>query len=201
MLVTRDASSEPAEPSFRQYRLTNTVGPDHETIKIRVDAAACELLGIRDALENALDAWNTIDGIQFSFTRTSCITCGQTIKIRRIRPSDPGHRSDVYALADTPDGDGNPGAEIRIYRWPQNPAMRTHVLMHEIGHTLGLRHTDWRDRASCPNPQAESVLPYGAEHIPGSPEVDADSVMNACAPALTDFSVHDKAAIRTLYPG
>ncbi|WP_430907909.1 M57 family metalloprotease [Maribacter sp. 2-571] len=76
-----------------------------------------------------------------------------------------------------------------------------HTITHEIGHTMGLRHTDWFSRSSCANPNPEPWL--GAVHIPGTPSqfssnpIDANSLMNACSPlsAPGEFTAKDKIAL------
>jgi hypothetical protein len=68
--------------------------------------------------------------------------------------------------------------------------------VHEIGHTLGFRHTNWQARG-------EPESPYGANQIPGTPPSDFYSVMNG-GTANNDwagFSYYDRTAIRTLFPG
>lgn len=74
----------------------------------------------------------------------------------------------------------------------------TFLLVHEIGHALGLRHTDWRSSGEqesdeyCGNPV----------HIPATPEDDASSVMNSgtCSNAWSGFSTYDERAIQVIYP-
>lgn len=79
------------------------------------------------------------------------------------------------------------------------------AMQHEIGHTLGFRHTDWKDRASCeglpdhdPDGDGNSL---GAHLVPGSVEGDPDSIMRACLPPSVDlsFSTGDRLAIRRVY--
>ncbi|MCH9684518.1 MAG: zinc-dependent metalloprotease [Deltaproteobacteria bacterium] len=85
---------------------------------------------------------------------------------------------------------------------------RARAFMHEIGHLLGLRHTDWYSQASCGKDEEEGTL-WGSERIPGTPDRtqtwDSASLMNRCpitgpyAPAdgeaMLQFSTDDQTAI------
>lgn len=60
-----------------------------------------------------------------------------------------------------------------------------HIITHELGHTLGLRYTDYYDRSiSCVPPYTgvEGDEGVGIIHIPGTPTTAVwdGSVMNAC---------------------
>lgn len=75
-----------------------------------------------------------------------------------------------------------------------------HIATHEIGHTIGLRHSDWQTRESCNlgySPEASS----GATQIPGTPYQTTLSVFAACLPPSTDgeFRGFDVSALQTLY--
>lgn len=202
MLMTRDAITAADESDFRHYRSPATIRRDIEEIQVRLSVAAGTLPGMNDALNKALDAWNNIGGIQFAFSRTSCDTCDGVVEIQVGCPQ-PGYE-DLFAWATLPNDAGEPGNRITVFWWPDDPLERASLLTHELGHSIGLRHTDWRDRSSCIEGEPEDEgLGGGAVHIPGSPEIDERSMMNACDSPIpiTQFSEPDKAAIRAVYPG
>lgn len=91
---------------------------------------------------------------------------------------------------------GAPGHTLWIstdYQYSYTPAQKTWIVAHELGHTIGLHHTD---NTSAPL-------------IPGTPSSDAGSVMNSgavypgCppnAPQWSGLSFYDQAALWHMYP-
>ncbi|MCY7328241.1 MAG: zinc-dependent metalloprotease [Saprospiraceae bacterium] len=78
------------------------------------------------------------------------------------------------------------------------------ILAHEMGHCIGMRHTDYMDRSySCGGGTAnEGASTVGAINIPGTPTTaDANSWMLACIGNLVDrpFNNNDKTALAYLY--
>ena len=97
----------------------------------------------------------------------------------------------------------------RPYKWIQifsgldtyNNNVIEHVITHEIGHGVGLRHTDWFSRQSC-GESGEARNPEGAVRIPGTPSgFDSNSVMLACFGNNEDgeFGFYDRVALEYLY--
>lgn len=80
---------------------------------------------------------------------------------------------------------GKPGAYISfdedLEGYPENSIKS--LVMHEIGHTIGFRHTD-------------GSLDL---HVPGTPTSDSQSIMNATTNALGEFTDGDKLGLRLYY--
>ncbi|HEV7586914.1 MAG TPA: M57 family metalloprotease [Longimicrobium sp.] len=94
---------------------------------------------------------------------------------------------------------GLPGSTVTIssaYTTPLSAAQKTWVMVHELGHTLGFRHSNWQANG-------ETTTPFGASQVPGTPSSDLASVMRitpATNPTWSGFNSYDAAANAYAYP-
>jgi len=150
---------------------------------------------------------------------------GMNLRFRRLGRTEPQSRIDIRVTvfeedrrpdgvlvlgraAGFPSSDGNPAESFGINATAiaienVNLDQLSRIMAHEIGHAIGFRHTDWRNRISCgSNQNGEGEQPSGAEYVDGSPVGrNDDSIMQACLDfSLTDiFNNEDKDALREVY--
>lgn len=184
------------DTSEKQYRTKNLVGSDISTICVNGAAYTGTL---SSALDAAIENYNAL-GLSFSMTRTSSKRapgCDATITAKVV--------SGVGGSAGFPKG-GRPYGTINIGAGTADFGVNTteHVITHELGHCVGLRHSDFYDRSiSCGTGGSEGSGGIGAIHIPGTPEDarEGGSLMNSCfrANETGEFTSSDRSALQTLY--
>jgi len=125
-----------------------------------------------------------------------------------IRGDQGALPTNVAAYAEFPTNSQRPGNLILVNSDFRDPNTQYFIhqgqgawnVIHEIGHTLGLRHTNWQTN--------DTPTSIGANLIAGTPTSDPNSVMNG-GTALSDYfnysypalpSIYDAIAINTLYP-
>jgi hypothetical protein len=201
-------SGDPRQPRF-QYRTTNRVSSSYYyDLRVNYDDVENQSPEWAAAVEQAMAAWNQIPGSDAHLTRwTPDQYYGPHITIVFGSCSE-----NAVACATFPSSAGAPGTTITISQ--QGASEKLHTIAHELGHTLGLRHTNWNNRACYNKTQgyvytcAEARDPLGAVHIPNTPTStfngpasDPASVMNSTAQVWNGFSFYDRVAVRYLFPG
>lgn len=150
-----------------------------ENINVFVTAAVSD--EYEDAVEIALQKWNAIPFCKINFT---IVTSSSSADITVTTFNDPG--SNTVAWAYYPFSSGVAGDEVSIntkYEY-YDETRKVNAMLHEFGHTIGLRHTNTTD----------------GTHITGTPTSDPNSVMHSWIQPISDFSNGDILAARILYP-
>lgn len=189
---------QPANITDKQYRTYNLVSSPRYVNVIGYTGGNGQGLTSkqRTALQRAVDNYNALNiGLNFTLTFGTNYTYYDIVVYQNPN-------GEVGGVAGFP-SDGDPYKYVQIYSGMGNYSIATneHVMTHEIGHTVGLRHTDWATRQSC-GQSGESAGSDGAVHIPGTPTgYDPYSVMLACFSANEDgnFGYYDRVALEYLY--
>jgi hypothetical protein len=180
-----------------QYRTTNLVSVgSSRTINIAITTSLPS--SYVTALDEAIRRYNA-ENLRMKFRRVSS---GYNILVSKA-PSGATY----LASAGFPSG-GNPYNSIVMNSdyLGSNPGTNylATIMAHEIGHTIGFRHTDYMNRAySCGGSfYNEGASTVGAIHIPGTPTgADPNSWMLACIGTGVNryFNSNDRTALRYLY--
>ncbi|SHL20028.1 Dual-action HEIGH metallo-peptidase [Chitinophaga jiangningensis] len=185
-----------------QYRTTNLVSGLPRVIKIKVTGLGTAFIAGTDT---AIARYNRL-GLRLTFQRVTSGSANITIQGFNQGPSG-GYIT--LGSSGFPTNAGNPYSKILMntnqYAYGSNPNVLYvgSVIQHEIGHCLGMRHTDYMDRSySCGGTATnEGAAGVGAIQIPGTPGTpDPNSWMLACSNGGNrTFNANDVIALKYLY--
>lgn len=170
----------------RQYSHTTIIGQTNShNIRIKMDDNMTSIWGA--ALDEVIRVFNSVPNSKLKISRVSSSSTADI----RIFYADIGK---FLGYADFPSGDGKPGYRLRINDYCNDMTYwsKLHLLSHELGHNIGLRH--------------QNRIEDGLVYIPGTPTThkDPDSIMNQGIfkkmPSWKSLSANDKKAISFLYP-
>ena len=151
----------------------------------------------RTALQWAVNNYNRL-GLSISFNLTYGTDYQSKDMVVYRNPSQNG----AGGSAGFPSG-GAPYKFVQIYGLGNyDTNVVEHVITHEIGHSVGFRHTDYFSRQSCGQNVNEGTAGVGANPIPGTPSgYDPTSIMLACFSSSEDgeFNNNDITALNYLY--
>lgn len=182
-----------------QYRTSNLVSGNPRTIRVLGYTGGSNALDSksRTALQYAVANYNALN-MGLSFTLAFGTNTGAyDIVVYRVSGGAGGS-------AGFPSG-GNPYKWVQLFSGTSSYSTDVveHVITHEMGHCLGLRHTDYFNRSlSCGSGGNEGSSGVGAIHVPGTPTgYDANSIMLSCFSSSEngEFGNYDRVALEYLY--
>lgn len=185
----------------RQFRTNNLVTGSNRTVDIIGYTGGGFALSSKaqTALQWAVNNYNRISGSALRFNLTFGTNYGnKDMVVYDNSANNPGVSGGVAGFP----SNGLPNKFVQIYGLEGlDTNTNEHVITHEIGHSIGFRHSDYYDRASCGSNQNEGTAGVGAIQLPGTPTRDFDSIMQACFGAGEDgeFSSNDVVALQAMY--
>lgn len=194
------ASPVKTGPNGEQYRTRNLVNAPRTIRVIGYTGNNANGLGntLREALRQSIARYNA-ENLSLRYT----LTFGTNFQPFDIVVYQVSNNS-IGAVAGFPSG-GRPYKWVRMNSGVNNGGIQLarHITMHELGHCIGFRHTDWFNRSiSCGQGGNEGTGSDGAIHIPGTnTNHDPRSIMLSCGGLGTPgaFSAGDRTALNFLY--
>lgn len=174
-----------------QYGVNAVIAVENQNkITVAIESALMSESNWYTAVLKAIEAWNSVPNCYIKMTYTTSPTADIVFK-------KDATMGDAVGVGGPP-SNGKPFPTVRIntsYNYYQ-PGEKAWIAVHELGHCLGLRHTDWGGEPADDGRGNQIV------YIPGTPESDPNSVMSKYRGNKTwpGFTSGDILAIQTLYP-
>ena len=203
------AGAEQVVPDLEQYSTNNLVttgGSRLITLYALVGGRKGYSAGMIAGLDLAIARYNA-QNLEISFQRVTS-SSGADIVMTRLAKGD--ERRGILGSAGFPTAGGDPYGEIKMSGILESSyGLSTEgiatIIAHEMGHCIGLRHTDYFNRSiSCAGSASnEGDGGIGANHIPGTPTgatLNAQSYMLSCTDGSDrPFNNDDQTALDYLY--
>jgi len=188
-------------PAAEQYRTSALVNNNRTYSVIGYTGSGFALTNkMRTGLQWAVNNYNRLNiGISFSLSFSASTSADMVVY--------NNGQSGGGGSAGFPSG-GAPNKFIQINAGTDgfSTNVNEHVICHEMGHSIGFRHSDYMNRSnSCGTGGNEGSAGVGAIYIPGTPGgnggIDQQSIMLACFSNSADgeFSSGDITALEFLY--
>ncbi|MBW8684763.1 M57 family metalloprotease [Chitinophaga rhizophila] len=185
----KEPGQQPGKPTTEQARSPYLVAPAYRNINVYLDGSF-STINLNGILDNVIAAYNAV---------------GSGLRLNRVYSSGSANititqnslQLGICGQAGFPFSNGQPFNVVYISEYTLNyygltsTAQLTMLLAHELGHCIGLRHTNWR-------PSGETA----AIPIPSTPATDGSSIMNGgtCGANWAGLSYYDQVALLSLYP-
>ncbi|WP_223645276.1 zinc-dependent metalloprotease [Corallococcus sp. EGB] len=198
--VTLEASREmlqTGKETQEQYRTTNLVSTSVTKICINPTSTFNSYSRLSQGLDLAIQNYNQL-GLTFTLARGPTTGCSANITAQTS--GDTGGSSG-FPSGGKPYGTINIGTPLQSYSVDVNE----HVITHEIGHTIGFRHSDYYNRSiSCGGSATnEGTAGVGAILISGTPSTATvgGSIMNSCfrSTETGEWTSSDITALNAIY--